>query len=291
MNFKPGGFMAGKRARQENSAAYSAPAVDMALNIIEFLSENSVSFGINELSRRLGIAVNSVYRVLMRLSERGYVEIDPAGNGYRLSTKFISLGMRLHNRIDLRMRARRHLERLTIDTGETCQIQTLQGNRMLVLDSVAPGTDFYLRVTPGSLVYCHANAYGKAVLAFLPEEQVRTVLSDGMPQLTDNSITKPDAFDRELEKARRTGITFDREEYAKGIYCVGAPVFDVQGNIAAGLGVTGLASRLSHDVEQKFCSLVLRCSAAVSADIGYTGDKFGEWISLQTKSQRQARPK
>ncbi len=269
--------MAEKKARKESGASYSAPAVDMALSIIEFLSENPGSFGINELSRRLGIAVNSVYRILMRLAERGYVELDPAGNSYQLSTKLISLGMRLHNRIDLGTRARRHLERLSAETGETCQIQTLQGTRMLVLDSIAPGTAFYLRVTPGSLVYCHANAFGKAVLAFLPEERIKSILKEGMPSLTERSITKPEAFSRELAEVRSTGLTYDREEYSKGIYCVGAPVFDVGGNAVAGLGVTGLASRFSDDVERRFCSLVLACAAAVSADIGYTGDQFEKW--------------
>ena len=275
-----------KKKENANGAAYSAPAVDMALDLVEFLSENPGAFGINDLSRRLGLAVNSVYRVLRRLAARGYVELDPASNGYQLSTRLISLGMKLNNRIDLRTRAHRHLERLAAETGETCQIHTLQQNRMQVLDSVAPGTDFYLRVTPGSLLFAHANAFGKAVLAFLPAERVQAVLAAGMPALTEHTHTSPRTLVRELAATRRTGLSCDREEYSKGIYCVGAPVFDVEGAIVAGLGVTGLASRRTAATDKRLHSLVLDYAAAVSADMGYTGSQFGDWKSLlkQAKS-------
>ncbi len=275
-----------KKKEEGHGAAYSAPAVDMALDLVEFLAENPGAFGINDLSRRLGLAVNSVYRVLRRLAARGYVELDPASNGYQLSTQFISLGMKLHNRIDLRVRARRHLERLAAETGETCQIHTLQQNRMLVLDSVAPGTDFYLRVTPGSLLCAHANAFGKAVLAFLPAERVQDILAAGMPALTEHTHTSSNALVRELAVTRRSGLSYDREEYSTGIYCVGAPVFDVQGAIVAGLGVTGLASRRTAATDKKLRSLVLDCAAAVSSDMGYTGSQFGDWKNLlkQVKS-------
>ena len=268
-----------KRQEGGNGAPYSAPAVDMALDLVEFLAENSGAFGINDLSRRLDLAVNSVYRVLRRLAARGYVELDPASNGYQLSTRFISLGMKLHNRIDLRTRARRHLERLASETGETCQIHTLHQNRMLAMDSVAPETDYYLRVTPGSLLWAHANAFGKAVLAFLPPERVQAILAAGMPALTERTQTNPGALVREFAATRRTGLSCDREEYAKGIYCVGAPVFDVRGDIIAGLGVTGLASRRTAEMERKLRNLVLDCAAAVSADMGYTGSQFVTWKS------------
>ena len=57
--------------------AYAAPAVDKALDILEFLAEQPRTFGINELARELNIPVNSVFRILKRLTERGYVELDP----------------------------------------------------------------------------------------------------------------------------------------------------------------------------------------------------------------------
>jgi DNA-binding IclR family transcriptional regulator len=150
---------------------------------------------------------------------------------------------------------------------------------MLVLDSVAPGTDFYLRVTPGSLLCAHANAFGKAVLAFLPAERVQDILAAGMPALTEHTHTSPNALVRELAATRRSGLSYDREEYSKGIYCVGAPVFDVQGAIVAGLGITGLASRRTAAMDRRLRSLVLDCAATVSADMGYTGGQFVTWKS------------
>jgi IclR family acetate operon transcriptional repressor len=276
--------MPGNRKQKENGKTYSAPAVDMALDVVEFLCGNGGPCGINELARRLKRPVNSVYRVLMRLADRGYVERDPVSNGYQLGAPFIAIGMKLHSRMDLRSRARRHVEQLATETGETCQIHTLKQNRMLVLDSVAPGTDFYLRVIPGSLVHVHANAFAKAMLAFLPEARVRQALADGMPALTARCITSPDDFIRELAAVRRTGLAYDREEYSTGIFCVGAPVFDARGDVVAGLGVTALASRVSGEVEHRFRGLVRECAAAVSAELGYSGPHFTAWRTPLTSA-------
>lgn len=260
------------------AASYSAPAVDMALDIVEYLAEHPETCGINELARRLEIPVNSVYRILMRLSERGYVETDTTTGGYQLSTRLFSLGMRLQSRFELRSRARPHLERLSAATGETCQIQALQGTRMMVVDCVAPPTAFFLHVVPGSLVYCHANAFGKAQLAFLPDDHVAAVFDDGLPALTEATRVDPAAVRRELAGARRTGLAYDREEYSKGIYCVGAPVFDVSGAAVAGLGMTGLASRFASGEAVHVQRLVLECAAAVAAAIGYQGEAYRQWL-------------
>ena len=122
------------------------------------------------------IPLNSTFRIMKRLTERDYTLQDPATGGYQLSTRVFSLGMSLYTRFELRQSARPHLEWLCRETQETCQIQVARRERMLVLDTVSPEVEFYLRVVPGSLVYYHPNAFGKAILAFLPEGEIKQAL-------------------------------------------------------------------------------------------------------------------
>ena len=145
---------------------YSAPAVDRTLDIIEFMALHPRPYGATELSRCLNIPINSVFRILKRLTDREYTIQDPLSSGYQLSTKVFSLGMSLYTRFELRQRARPHIEWLSRETEETCQLQIPQADMMLVLDTVSPEVSYYLRIVPGALVYYHPNAYGKVVLAF-----------------------------------------------------------------------------------------------------------------------------
>ncbi len=264
--------------KEKGKREYSAPAVDRALDILEFMAEHPQPFGATVIARELNIPVNSVFRILKRLTERNYTTQDVLTSNYQLSTKVFTLGMSLYTRFELRQRARPHLELLCRETEETCQLQVPSGEKMLVAESINPEKEFYLRVVPGSLVHYHPNAYGKAYLAFMDIEFVKSVLPSRMIGLTPNTITDRNLFIKHLENIRKTGLGYDMEEYTSGMICIGAPVFDFSGNPVAGLGTTCLLStitdRMKADIEKK----VLLCASRVSKDIGYTGDFFEDKI-------------
>lgn len=261
------------RPRKKEKNKYAAPALEQALQIIDFMSQDGAERGINEISRKLGISVNMAYRILIQLANYGYAELGATGK-YRLSTKLFTIGMRLYSRFDLRLRSRPHLEKLCESTGETCQIQIPDKDRVIVLDSITPNTDFYLKTVPGSRLYYHANAFGKAILAFMDESELNPIFPKTLPALTKNTITTRQKLLEELDKIRKTGLAYDREEYLTGLYCIGAPVFDVHEKVVAGLGVTGITSRLTTERWRQYERQVLKCAELVSRDIGYGGDRY-----------------
>jgi IclR family transcriptional regulator, KDG regulon repressor len=266
--------MKDKSEGQKAPREYSAPAVDRTLDILELMAKNPKPYGATELSRELKVPVNSIFRILKRLTERDYTTQDPTTGGYQLSTRVFSLGMALYTRYELRHRARPHLEWLCGKTQETCQISVPRGNKLLVVDTISPEVEFYLRVVPGSLVYYHASAFGKAILAFQDEGKIHDILPARLPGLTPKTILHRSELIKSFEDVRKTGLAFDDEEYTTGILCIGAPVFDVSENAVAGLGITGLLSTYGSGKRKIFERLVLECAAKVSRDLGYTGDFF-----------------
>ncbi|MCX6907617.1 MAG: IclR family transcriptional regulator [Verrucomicrobia bacterium] len=263
-------------SKQSAQNKYAVPAVEQMLDIVEHLAQNHRTYGITELAHALGISTNGVFRILKCLAERGYAEADPTG-GYRLGTKFFTLGMQLHARFDLRRRARTHLERLCEQSGETVQLYTLQEDHALVLDCVTPAASSFIQVLPGSRMEIHASAFSKAVLAFLPEAGARRRLPRKLVALTPHTVTDPAKLFRELAQIRARGLAYDREGYTLGIYCVGAPVFNVNGEPVAGVGVTGLVSLFHPETQPTLEQAVLACAEHISRDIGYEGGRFGEF--------------
>ena len=253
---------------------YGSPAVVRALGIMEFMSKNPRPYGATELSRCLKIPKNTVSRILRSFAELDYAVQDPLTGEYQLSTRVFTLGMSLYTRFELRQRARPHLEWLCRETQETCQIHVPHGDKVLVLDTVSPDVQFYFRVVPGGLLDYHPNAFGKCILAFRPEEEVREILPPRMEALTAHTIVVRSEFLAQLEKTRTTGLAYDDEEYLMGIFCIGAPVFDAEGKTVAGLGITGLKGQFDRAHTVTFEQEVLTCAFQLSKDIGYTGNFF-----------------
>lgn len=253
------------------------PAVDQMLDIAEHLARKPHSCGITELARELGISTNGVFRILKCLTKRGYTEVDPAG-GYRLGTRFFTLGMTLQSRFEIFRRARIHLERLCEESGETVQLHALRKDRALVLDCVTPtSASVLVQVLPGSLMEPHASAFSMAVLAFLPATEARRHLPGKLKVLTPHTITDKKKLFEEFARIRATGLAHDRENYILGLYCIGAPVFDALGKPVAGVGVTGLVSLFHPGTQRKIEKMVLGCAERIARDIGYTGDRYAEW--------------
>ncbi len=255
---------------------YAVPAVEQMLDIVEYLARNQHGCGITELARELGISVNGVFRILKCLSGRGYAEVD-AGGAYRLSTQFFTLGMTLQARFELRRRARPHLEWLCETSGATAQLHGLREDRALVLDCVTPVAGVFLQVLPGSLVEVHASAFSKALLAFLSPDEARRHLPRKLKRFTEHTVASKEKLFEEFARVRACGLAYDREDYIVGIYCIGAPVFDLNQMPVAGVGVTGLVSLLNPGTQPALERMVLTCAERISGDIGYTGDCYAAW--------------
>ncbi|MGE4564952.1 MAG: IclR family transcriptional regulator [Victivallaceae bacterium] len=246
---------------------YNAPAAASTLEVLEFMAGNPGAWGPTELAKRLDSSANLTFRVLSVLQEKGYVKRNPAGQ-YELTAGLYSLGMKLHNSFDLRKQARPFLEELAESVGESCQIQIPAGGRMLQLDFVPPPADYYLAVTPGIRLYWHGNAFGKAVWAFLPSDESEALLQAPLPRLTPHTVVDPAQLRTELTAVRETFSASEFDEYVLGSYCIGSPVFDATGRPVAGIGVTGLSSRLKTEAIPGLRQLVRTCADMISAAIG-----------------------
>ena len=264
--------MAGGRPGGGAARAYTAPAVDRALDILEFMAGHPQPYGATELSRCLNIPLNSVFRILKRLTERDYAIAGPALGRLPAQHAHVLPGNEpVHAFRPAPAGAAAPGDGCAASRSRPARSRCRRATRLLVLDTVSPEVQYYIRVVPGAQVHYHPNAYGKAVLAFLEDGAVRKLLPSRLTRLTPHTIVQRGELVRQLQEVRRTGIAYDNEEYNEGIRCIGAPVFDAQGGVVAGLGVTGFVSAFRGNRQAGFEHLVLDCAARLSKDIGYTG--------------------
>jgi DNA-binding IclR family transcriptional regulator len=89
---------------------------------------------------------------------------------------------------------------------------------------------------------------GKAILAFRPQEQqVAYLESVDFQPFTPNTIPNVERFRKELENIRRQGYALDNEEWAIGVCCVAAPVFDFTNYPSHAISISGPSQNFTDE--------------------------------------------
>lgn len=256
----------------ETEQKYSAPAISKLLDILEQFAVTDTPLSVNELARLTGNSVNSVYRICLELERRDYLQKEfPAGQ-YQLGIGFYRIGRAAERRMELRSRAIGLMSRLRDASGETVHLTVLRENRLLLLEQCETGNPIKIHVETGTLLYPHGSAFGKCILAYLPEEELERIIESGLPALTANTIVDRGSLLRELERIRREKLAYDQEEYMEGVVCVGAPVFGADGRVIAAVGISCPKYRLPSERLEFFRMQVQDTAAQLSCRMGMKED-------------------
>src|SRR5215475_8376331 len=81
-------------AIRRDKTNYLIQSVAHALDVMEQFFGDVDELGVTELSKRLKLHKNNVFRLLATLEARGYIEQNKASENYRLGIKCLLLGRR-----------------------------------------------------------------------------------------------------------------------------------------------------------------------------------------------------
>jgi IclR family transcriptional regulator, acetate operon repressor len=192
------------------------------------------------------------------------------GRRYALGARGLHLGQAFLKQVDLPRRAQPFIERISENTGETVHLAVLQGEAIITL--LRREGRHAVRVDTGALGASdavHATATGKAMLAWLPEGEIRRIVAaKGMAALTPSTITDPDAFVKELQLVRRHGHAMDREEFQPGVICVGAAIRNHLGAVVGAISASAPTQRATDEHLGRMRDGVIAAARALSAEFG-----------------------
>jgi len=241
------------------------PILGRALGLLEFLSQCPAGIALSDLARALKIPKNTTYRMLNTLCAYGYVSRNEAELTYRLTRKLASLVYTRSQDGGLIEKALEPMRSLRNQVKETVVISIFDAGEGIVLEQVPGLHPFRFVCDPGTRQPLHASASTKAILAYLPEEELDAILSlAAFPRLTKRTLISAGAFRKELAATRIRGFGVDRGEALHGVHCVAAPVFDRQSWPVAAITVTGPDERLSEKDFDQVGMRVVACARAIS---------------------------
>jgi IclR family KDG regulon transcriptional repressor len=216
--------------------------------VLECFVENGMNEGLafSEIAKDLPFSRTTIHRILYSLGRLGYVEKGEIGSRYRLARKFHDLSDHAHSIQHLKAVSKPVMRTLLIRYAETVNLGSLDGGQVAYIDVAQSSNALPIAAFPGDRNPVHSTALGKAILAFLPESRIRTILGDNpLLKKTPNTITQPTHLLEHLASVRAQRVALDQEENVGGVTCVAAPIFGAGGRVIAAFSVSGPASRMS----------------------------------------------
>jgi DNA-binding IclR family transcriptional regulator len=228
-------------------------------------------WGVREIAKGVGMSPSTVHRLLGLLEEEGLVrQLDPGG-GYQLGIELLRLAWTASGTHPVRSAALPHMEELAEASGETVTLGLYDPVRQQTCVLAVVESDAPFRYV--SKLYewrdLYTGASGRAVMAFLPEEERRAIVErTQLAPATEHTITSPDELEEVLAEVRARGWASSQEERRLGGVGIAAPVFGPGGQVVGEVGVSVPTQRFVAADEPRLAQLVTVCAERITRAIG-----------------------
>lgn len=245
--------------RDRNSTA------DKALIILEMFADDRLSVSATDVAAELAVARSTAYRYLESLVGRGFLEEAPGG-GFRLGLGILKLAALARQGLGLSAVALPHMKDLCERFQQTVVLTRRAGTSVVCLErEMSPGQLLRLSYERGSQLPLTAGASALVLLAWMPEEEVRNLLSSApLPQFTKNTLSTTDALIERLRKIRTDGYSITHAEVDPDALGIAAPIFNRRGDVVAGLSIVALEHRISSSEREQIIQALRHAASKVS---------------------------
>lgn len=251
--------------------SYTIQSVGHALDLLEQFHGEEPEIGVTELSRRLGLHKNNVFRLLATLEVRGYVVQNPETEAYRLGVKALELGRSYLAHSDIVRTAGTHLAALRDESQETTYLAVLQSEEVVYVLAEESQESVRVASLMGQHFPAMNTAEGKVQLAYLSVLPYRT---HPLRRTTDPRPGDLKKLERELARIREQGYALDVGGFDMDMTCIAAPVFDDTGTITGSVGLHAPTFRVNKERDiRRLTELVCATAEDISHKLGHKPDE------------------
>lgn len=240
-------------------------SIDRAIRVLSAL-QGARRLSLSEIAARLELAPSTAHGIVRSLVEHGMVVQERGSSRYQLGPAVLRLGNVYLDTLELRSKAIPWAEDLARRTGLAVRTAVLLIDDVVIIHHEPRPDGSRQMPEVGIVIPAHASALGKAMLAFLPEDEERVLTSGELRSMTGETVTSPDRLREQLEVIRSTGIAVEKDEAVIGESSLASPVFDSYGEA---VGAIGLVIASGGDLARHEGSdLVRETARSVSRELG-----------------------
>lgn len=216
---------------------------------------------LTEVSRWLGIAPSSTYRLLNSLEQLGMVTRVPRTKLYRRGPALAELVQPARDALP--EKARQHIERLVQRSGETAHLVRLTGRGTEFIETVESARLLRVAARTAMTMPAHATAGGKALLARRSDAEVVELYRDAaLPTITGRTVSSVEDLLKHLRLARSRGYAVNDGETESDVVAVAVAMSD-----SLALAVAAPRQRLPEEDVPYLVRLITQAASALRQDL------------------------
>ena len=216
------------------------PAATRTMRVLRFLAGQPDPVPLDRIMRACDLPRSTTYHLLNAMIEEGFVVHLSDEHRYGLGLAAFELGSGYARQEPLQRIARHRLATLVDRVGHSAHLAVLHGREVLyVVEERAPGRP-PLVPDVGVRLPAHLTASGRAILAHLPQPQVRALYAQPS-DFVDRHDTGPRTLSelrRVLADTRHRGWATEEGEVTPGLASVAVAVVDHNDHPVAAVAVT-----------------------------------------------------
>ncbi|MGV8995770.1 MAG: IclR family transcriptional regulator [Parvibaculaceae bacterium] len=246
---------------------YSAPALEKGLDIMEFLSGRARAYSLAMLAEEMGRTKGEIFRMLVVLEARGYVERAPDTDDFQVTDKLLRVGLRRPQYRSLTEVARPIMEKFASATRYPCHLAIASDEQIVVISRAESPDLVGVTVRVGYRQPLLETGSGRCILAHMSEDQLRHV----MPALRRaNAKFDQKKLDSDSAEIRSRGVIIEASRVMEGVFDISCPVLG-EGNEAIVAALTTPYVRLvtnqisKENVAEKLMMAAAEISRKMSA--------------------------
>lgn len=213
---------------------YSAPALEKGLDLLELLANEADGLNISEITNKLNKSVGELFRMLVVLEQRGYVEMSSGSDRYRLTLKMFGLSNRFPPIKRLSAIAGPVMQQLSYAIEQSCHLVIYYEGKGHVVVQKEPPSERVFSVRLGAEVPLINTCSGHILLAFSDKASYQTMLR----KIPDHHLKADEkGLLSILSKVKDQGYESIISAQAQGVRDIGFPIFDANGLVIAALAI------------------------------------------------------
>ncbi|MCR5084264.1 MAG: IclR family transcriptional regulator [Succinivibrionaceae bacterium] len=242
-------------------------SLSKALQILDSMAIHRGPCSITELGAELSLNKSNVHDILATFEHFGYVTKDPVTRRYSLSMRFIELAHSVGSGLGIQDLARARVHQLANDLSEVVYFGIPHGDHVLYLEGGSPGALISTHMVTGMTAPMYCTGIGKAMLAFLPDEDRERILALPRQAFTDHTLVGIRELRADLARTRAQGYSVDNMEHELGVKCVAVPVLGKDGEVLGALSVTGPSLRFPDEVIGGYAATLRDAAARIAEGV------------------------
>lgn len=248
--------------------AGSVQSLDRAIAILRAVADAD-GLSLTEIARLTAVSPSTAYRMLTTLQHHKLADFEEANQLWFVGVETFRIGSAFQRRRKLAERGRGILQQLMVQTGETANIAIADRDGVVFVTQTETHQPIRAFFRPGTRSPYHASGIGKAVLAFLSDQQRNQILQTlVLERFTPQTLCSVEALAHDLKTVRSRAYAMDNEERHIGMRCLAAPVFDEFGTPLGGLSVSGPSVRVDDAFVERFAATIVEAARELTHAVG-----------------------